>query len=547
MPNLPYGVQTFDPADPWENAHQNFKHHFRRGASYDLRIEGTTTRLSDYNKMTASLQWLIGNAVETNSPIRAMGNNWSFSPVAMCDGGMIATKGLNLTFKLGNSSLAPAYLATGKTKDDLMFVQCGTTISYLNDTLEIRSSPRRSIRASGGSNGQTLAGATSTGTHGGGLFTGAVHDTVLGLHLVTGKNTHVWLERESAPVASDEFVRALGATPIRNDAVFNAAIVSFGSFGIIHGMLIETEPLFLLQEYRFDNVIYSEKLTAALAILDIPALRKLLPGLPMDSPTTRLYHLEINLNPFKFEADNAEKGIYVRTFYKVPCPSDYVPNHDPLASERTYSNDLTGIISQVLDAAGPVIDKHIIGPLVNALFKSGMRAAAPAPQTIGEIFRYTRFRGQIASAAFAIDTKDIRPVLAEIMAVNKVNPFAGGIALRFVKGTPATIGFTRFKNTAVVEMDGIDAPLTRKFFEAVWNRLEKAGLPYTLHWGKLNFVLNEQRVQQMYGVEKVRSWKACREALLDGPTRRIFTNDFMKRCGLDKPAGDAVPSSRPVA
>ena len=547
MPTLPEGIQPYTPADPWENAHQNFKHRFRPGASYNLQIDSTTTRLSDYNDMTANIQWLIRNAIDGNTPIRAMGNNWSFSPVAMCNGGMIATKGLNLTFKLGNSSLSERYLAGGKTKDDVMFVQCGATISYLNDTLEIRSSPRRSIRASGGSNGQTLAGATSTGTHGGALFTGAVHDTVIGLHLVTGADSHVWLERASRPAASDEFIEALGAKAIRDDAMFNAAIVSFGAFGIIHGLLIETEPLFLLQEYRFDNVAYTKQLTDALGKLDLPALRGLLPGLPRENDAMKLYHLEINLNPFNFEHDNPAKGIYIRTFYKMPCPSDYVPNHDQLASERTYGDDLTGIVSRVLDAAGPVLDKHIVGPLVNGLFKTALRAAAPAPQTIGEIFRYTRFRGQIASAAFAVDTRDIPAVLEEILAVNKVNPFAGGIAMRFVKGTEATIGFTRFANSCVFEMDGIDAPLTRKFFEAVWSRLEKAKLPYTLHWGKLNFILNEQRVEQMYGAEKVASWKACREALLDGPTRRIFTNDFMKQCGLDKPAGRVGPSARPLA
>src|SRR6478672_4889676 len=170
MSILPKGVVSFTPADPWENAHQNFKHHFKPGASYDLRIEATTTNIADYNATTSNMQWLIGNAIDTGVPIRAMGNNWSFSPVAMCEGGMINTKGLNLTFHLGNSSLSRAYLDKGKSKDDLMFVQCGTTISYLNDTLEIRSNPRRCIRASGGSNGQTIAGATSTGTHGGGLF-----------------------------------------------------------------------------------------------------------------------------------------------------------------------------------------------------------------------------------------------------------------------------------------------------------------------------------------------------------------------------------------
>jgi hypothetical protein len=171
---------------------------------------------------------------------------------------------------------------------------------------------------------------------------------------------------------------------------------------------------------------------------------------------------------------------------------------------------------------------------VNGLFKTALRAAAPAPQTIGEIFRYTRFRRQIASAAFAIDTKDIPGVLDEVLTINENNPFAGGIALRFVKGTAATIGFTKYPNTCVVEMDGIDAPLTRQFFESVWVRLEELHIPFTIHWGKLNFILNEERVRRMYGDANVDSWLSCREALLDPSTRAVFSNAFMKQCGLDR-------------
>jgi len=128
-----------------------------------------------------------------------------------------------------------------------------------------------------------------------------------------------------------------------------------------------------------------------------------------------------------------------------------------------------------------------------------------------------------------------------VMAINEEIPFAGGIALRFVRGTGATIGFTRFPNSCVVEMDGIDAPITRRFFEAVWERMEALDIPYTLHWGKINFILNEERVRRMYGAGKVNEWKACREQLLDEPTRAIFTNAFMRQCGLDTPSGSAEP------
>lgn len=537
MPNLPQGIQSFNPPDPWENAHQNFKHRFRPGASYELVIDNTRTDLADYLRTTENMMWLIEDAIEKRGSIRAMGSNWSFSNVAMCDGGMIQTKNLNLLFQIGNSSLSPAYKDKGGKAEDLMLVQCGTTVSYLNDTLEIRSNPRRSLRASGGSNGQTLAGAVSTNTHGAALYYGALPEMIRGIHLVTGPDSHVWMEPHSRPVVSDELISNLGTTIIRDDALFYAALVSFGAFGIIHGMLVETEPLFLLQEHRLDSVLYSTQLTDALATFDFNALKAAIPGLPESRPEHEFYHFEINVNLFDFEPGNPDKGVYVRSFYKVPPPAGYIPKHGQLPNDDAYGPELTGLVSRLLDAIGPGLDAHLIPVLVKSLFESGQRQALPAPQSIGEIFRYTRFRGQIASAAFAVDSKDYSRTLDVIVEINRQIPLAGGVAMRFIKGTKATLGFTRFEHTCVFEMDGIDSTITRQFFQTVWETMEERLIPYTLHWGKLNFILNEKRVNRMYGQDKVDSWKAARESLLRPEVREVFNNTFMQQCGLDKPSG----------
>jgi hypothetical protein len=37
----------------------------------------------------------------------------------------------------------------------------------------------------------------------------------------------------------------------------------------------------------------------------------------------------------------------------------------------------------------------------------------------------------------------------------------------------------------------------------------------------------------MYGDAAVDKWIACRHALLDAPSRNVFNNAFMQRCGLD--------------
>ena len=212
----------------------------------------------------------------------------------------------------------------------------------------------------------------------------------------------------------------LGAEPKRNDDLFNAAVVSFGSFGVIHGILLETTPLFLLEEHRFDNVVYNDAIVDAIQTQDAGKLAAILPNWPAGNGcSASLYHLELAINPHQFERNNSEKGLYIRTFYKIPCPPEYQPVHNTVTSGLTYSDDTMGIISQIIDKIGPDVSSVLIRPLVNTLFKSGLRAAQPSPKTMGETFKNTRFRGQIASAAFAIDCADIFRVVDFICELNK--------------------------------------------------------------------------------------------------------------------------------
>lgn len=524
----PSGIEKFKAAElVKENVHRNFKHFFKPDHSYTIKNIGTG--LSAYNRSTRNIQWLIQNAIDNNMRLRAMGSNWALAPVASSDS-MLNTNHLTLRFNLVDSSVSNTYKQNGKDPDDLFFVQCGNLVWSINKIIETQK--QRSLKASGGSNGQTIAGATSTGTHGGGLYTGSVHDSIVGLHIVTGGDTHVWIERASYPVVSDSFVQKLGATIIRDDSIFNSAVVSFGSFGIIHGILLETEPRFLLEEHQFRSVPYTSELKDAITTLDINKLRNLIPALPQETPTNKLYHLEMLINLNKFRKDPNDSGINIQAFYKQPCPAEYVPEHNYTKSTAAYSKDTLGMVSTILDTVGPHVQNAVIRPLVNALFESGIRPPTHSPKTIGETFTFTRFRGQVASAAHAVDISNVFRALEAIAEINESHPLAGAVALRFVKGTPATLGFTKFNNTVVMEMDGIDGDVTRDFFRKAWTKLEALSIPYTLHWGKFNFILNPQRVRNMYGEVKVNEWLQNRATLLTPQARHVFSNDFMIQCGL---------------
>ncbi len=524
---LPDGISTL-PITKWENGHENFVHTFKKKSSFKLSIPSSQSA-NPYLDTTKNFQWLIQYAIQNNVQMRALGNGWSFSEVAVCEGGLIDTKALRLTFNLKNSFVAPEYLQKGKSAGDLFFAECGISVLDLDEKLEQDSNPKRSLKASGASNGQTIAGCTSTGTHGSAFNVGAVHDSIVGLHIVVGPDRHVWIEKKSNPVASDDFIKWLGAEPIKDDDMFNAAVVSFGSFGFIHGILIETEPIFLLEQYRTGNIVYNDVLKQAMNHLDFSGILNELPAPPV-APEKELYHFEILVNLQKFEPANPEKGVYFKTMYKVPYREDYtkITNDD---KGFTYGDDLLGVIQTILDTLGPGLSALLVPGLVNKLFPLAFTANVSMTGTLGETFSNTKFRGKVASAAIGVHTDDASAVLEEIVAINKDFPFAGALALRYVKGTDALLGFTHFNKTCIMELDGLDSKLSRTFIQKVWARLQELSIPFTMHWGKFNYDLNPELLQKMYG-ENLVKWKACRKSLLSNEAQKVFANDFMVQCGL---------------
>ncbi len=524
----PEGIQSW-PITKWVNGHENFEHHFQKNTSFKLvlpdSVQDSTTR---YRMTTANFGWLIQNAIDKDFRLRAMGNGWSFSDVAVCEGGVVDTKALRLSFALKDSFVSAAYLNSGKKSADLFFVQCGMSILQINEKLEAAG---RSLKASGASNGQSIAGATSTGTHGAAYRVGAVHDAIVGLHIVVGPARHVWLEKSSNPVASDPFINWLGAEKISDDDFFNAVVISFGSFGFIHGVLLETEPIFLLEDNKSGEVAYDAAVMHALTTLDLNAIADRLPY-PPGTPGKELYHFEALLNPHAFEINNPDKGIYFRTMYKIPYRNDY-PKRERDNKGYQYGDNTLGLIQTILDTLGNKISALLVPKLVGALLPLVFKPAPAAFGTIGETFNTTKFRGKAASASIGMDISSVAKVVDIVVSLNHATPFPGALSFRFVKGTSALLGFTKFPQTCVLEMDGVESDIARNFYKKAWEKLESEGIPYTLHWGKINFILDAPRIKNMYGVEKVQKWIDCRHQLLDEKTRRVFTNSFMQRCGLD--------------
>jgi len=490
----------------WSNEHTTFSQPIKD--LYDLANETTGNALDIYNDTTKGIQQIIKDAIQSKTPLRALGGSWSFTPIAATSGIILNTKPLNIRFPISQTSVSPAYRGNHKY---LCLAQCGNRIWELNKYLNERG---QSLSSSGASNGQTIAGAIATGTHGAALDFGALQENVVALHLITGPDSQIWLERSSYPVMGDNFPDRLGADLLRDDEVFNAALVNVGAMGFVHGVMIEAVDDFLLESYQ-RRLPYNDTLIRQMTELDFGN-----PGLPY--PGVRPFHMQVLINPY-----DMKNGVFSTTMYKHPYRSDYTP---PAANAAGIGpgDDAPCFIGKL---AGMI--PGVVPLMVNKVLTASLNIHEKQFGRLGEIFNNTTLRGKLASAAIGLPLSSVEKVIHILMEVNESKgPFAGLFAFRFVKASPATMAFTRFAPvTCVLELDGVLSPETRRFYDAVWDRLDQENIPFTFHWGKMS-TLTPERLRRMYG-NSLDKFLIARSQLVDPAMTGIFSNDIMKSWGID--------------
>ncbi|MEP7108649.1 MAG: hypothetical protein ABI760_11720 [Ferruginibacter sp.] len=343
---------------------------------------------------------------------------------------------------------------------------------------------------------------------------GAVQDYVVGMHIIVSPGHHIWLERKSAPIVSASFIQKLETELVQDDDLFNAALVSFGSFGIIHGVLVETEDLFLLECYLI-RMPYDASLKKMMETLDFSDA-----NLPCGGE--RPFHFEVLINPYELQ-----NGAYVRVFYKRPYRDDYerpVPNDEGIGP----GDDAPCFIGKLTNAI-----PALVPILVNKLLAGALKPYEKQFGTLGEIFNNTSLHGKLYSAAMGIQLKHVNRATEILFEINETKgPFAGLFAYRFIKKSKATLAFTHFDFTCILELDGAPSDTTIDFYKAVWEKLDEEEIPFTCHWGKMN-ELNKERITRMYG-QDADAWIAARNKLLDADGLKAFTNPLLQQWGLDK-------------
>jgi len=489
----------------FQTVHKNFSYNIDN--LFDVTNGDNPDVIAGYNETTAMLMQFLQKAADEKQTVRALGGNWSWTTVGFTKGWMLSTLKLN---RIKRMKPAEIHTDTGNFEQDrFLFTQCGCSIIELNTVCR---SLNRSLRTSGASNGQTIAGLISNCTHGSAIDFGSSPEFIVGLHIIVGPNRHIYLERASQPVVTGSFIQRLGAEHVLDDELFNAVLVSFGSFGFIHGVMIETDPIFLYNVYRkqFPEV----DIRPLMNTLDFTQAGFL------PRPGVRPWHFQVVINPY-----DRSDGLYVTIMYKDAYRENY-PRIVVPTNEAGPGEDAPILLGKLTDAF-PVLTPLI----VNKTLKTSFKNINDAWGTHGEVFNTTQVRGKVLSCAIGISIENTNVVIDMALRLNEVFSYVGIFSCRFVKQTKATLGFTQFPHTCVLEFDSFEAQSTWNFYQAIWSELELARIPYTFHWGKVNN-LHPERLRRMYG-QKLDDWIAARSRLLSSEMLAVFTNSFMKETGLD--------------
>jgi len=463
-----------------------------------------------------SLDGLIREARDAGQRILPIGAGWALSRINITDGWLVNTKLLNGCYDIGERYFDDAYPAAERR--NVVLAQAGMQIAELNAYLELiprKDSDRRALHAAGIGNGQTVAGSVSGNTHGSQLTFGAMPDFVVGLHIATGSGRTLWIERASKPVLNEDFAAKIDADLIRDDDVFNAAVVSFGTFGIIAAMAVETAPIYQLDFPPIADIGYTD-------------LEAKLSGFA-ESPPENLYHYE-----FIFDPHSRKQMAMEASAPKVQYRPG-VPTPKPRWIVRDKNGYAPGInILRLVGLFRFVVPARIFTALEFKQYRKvalldGVRGSP------GQIYTSSIYylEGYIESA-FAVSVRDAPATIAISSEVAQEMGLPSIYQVRLCRASQATLAFTQHEPiTAVFELGMIHDERFAEFERRLDAAFRKASIRYTMHWSK-NSGIDPDRLEYMYGAAKIASWKAARQVVFgnDATLMTVFETDVMVDAGL---------------
>lgn len=215
------------------------------------------------------LRQRVAAATAAGRHVHAVGSYWSFSDAPAGNDVSLgpardeqtdpASSSAADSLKLAEIAKGTAYagklggaLTASVKQQQRSFVRLGGFVA-VKEAIDALDAEDLALITMGSRSGQRVVGAFMTGTHGGDFDLAPIADTVRAIHLITHGGNDVWIEPASARITTDAGVKLLdGVAPgVRieaNDALFDAALVSVGSMGVIASVVLEARAMYGLSE-----------------------------------------------------------------------------------------------------------------------------------------------------------------------------------------------------------------------------------------------------------------------------------------------------------
>jgi hypothetical protein len=520
--------------------------------------------------------------------LHAVGSGWAFEDVALSRNWVVNLDLLAnpLTYVL-DSALTDGWRAAhdGPGEDKLFHVEAGIKIVDLNDALEAAGLGMITL---GGANGQSLAGALSTSTHGADILQPPICDVVQAIHLVTVGGQEVWIERASEPLTTDARLRPVlpcGETQIRrDDDLFHAALVACGRFGVIYSVVLKVRPSYRLAEHTARQPVSEVQALLLVGVQDGAGLEPLLASLP-DPPAALGADTSV---PSRFLqialTSQGRANCWITRRWPTTVAEDLAPTlPGPWCGRAVAAAILLGTATALdheaalvalipfvgivwsaelfmranelrLAVAEDLTMGEAAGRAITAAWRSGLGFVVPGlnetmvGNRLAESVRTGRrgpshlmmtggregpdcFRSRSTELIFPGNTPAYLDYLSVLVNAGENFRQAGYISLRFSAPSRALISMHSFSAPYVVSIEvaclaGLEGS---KDWVEFAERMAKAfgGRP---HWGQEHHFTGIE-VEQLYSDATLERW---REALRSvSGTNRTFSNAFSRRCGLE--------------
>jgi D-arabinono-1,4-lactone oxidase len=460
------------------------------------------------------------------SSLRAIGSRWSFSSIVSPELLVVDTANLNTMAAVPEHWLTAGYRER-RPHFTPMFVQGGSRIASINRRLLEKG---LALQTSGAGDGHRLAGCIATGTHGAAIDIGAVHDTLLGIHLLVEPRRGVLLqqaERVLSPDVAGWLARETGipTDDVADTELFAAAQVALGSLGFVHGAILETAPIYSLHGRILARPFDDADVWQTLGDLHT---RRLHPDV-----AERPFHFEIVLHPYP---SHGRPGAFVRMLWKGP--GEAAPHESPLPTSPDLASDRMGMIAQLSDAIDGPLLTPVLARLISEQLERRYRPGQLDAQVPGMIFGPTSLPpGNGASTEVIVALPHARRMLELLYEVlgseaRHGRHLLGPVALRFVPQTRSLLGMSQAPMSCYVELPSIRTHEVLGIYHAFYAALERDGIPFGCHWGQ-HHGMTPERLARYYGANADR-WRAARDRLL--PTRearRVFSSALLPEIGLE--------------